>query len=76
MISVSFFFRTGPTTDERWPDDTTRDQLQNYARMLGAVYYTVTVDVEDAHVDPPARVADVERGVRGGRMVAERTQGG
>ena len=27
-------------------------------------------------MDPPADVVDMERGVRGGRVVAERTQGG
>ena len=52
---------------ETWSEEPSRSWMEYKCREVGACAYT---PMEDDHVDPPARVADGERGIRGGGVVA------
>ena len=67
MIIIWHLLPDNETRREVWPDDTPKWTLERAAWMRDALYW----DTEADHVDPPACVADGERGVRGGRVVGE-----
>ena len=54
-------------------DEADDEDARKWAKDNKCVWWQWGLELGGAHVDPPARVADLERGVRGGRVVAERT---